>query len=208
MSSPPPPDRGTHAPIYASVGNGQSFVVDALCYGETTLTVVDSKGCAANTTVVVEPPVWCTLSTENSSSSGPRDYWTLPDGMLPWLLAVCVLVAVFILGTVVACAVWSCVSEHNPAEPKLKTLEESRAKQALISEDVRVETEADEVVVPEPESHHRSQSRSKKTKATKSSSNSGGGDEGAHAKKRHPKKKKHSAGHGDDLGDVDMDEVA
>lgn len=187
--------------------NGQSFVVDGLCYGETTVTVVDSKGCTADTTVVVEPPVWCTLSGENSSSSGARDYWTLPDGMLPWLLTVCVLVAMFILGTVVACAVWSCVSEHNPAEPKLKTLEESRAKQALISEDTRVEAAAEEAVVQEPESHHESQGKSKRAKTTKSSSSGGG--EGAHAKKRHSKKKKkHSAEHGDDLGDVDMDEAA
>ena len=193
--------------------NGQSFIVDALCYGEKAVEVTDSKGCVASTTVVVEPPAWCTGSGANSSSSGPRDYWTLPDGMLPWLLTVCVLVAVFIIGTVVACAVWSCVSEHNPAEPKLNTLEESRsAKAALISEAAREDTAAEEEVEEVAVAPQEPQSKSKKTKTTKSSTSSSGGntgEDGAHAKKRHSKKKKkHSAEHGDDLGDVDMDEAA
>lgn len=169
----------------------------------------DSKGCTADAKITVEAPAWCLLSNASSSSSSSRDYWTLPDGMLPWLLAVCALVAVFVLGTIVACIVWSCVSEHNPAEPKLKTLEESgtsSARKALISEDARsttrveaeAETEAEAEVVEEPV-------KPKKTKTSKGSS----GDGSAQSKKRHSKKKKrHSAEHDDDLGDVDMDEAA
>lgn len=172
----------------------------------------DSKGCTADAKITVEAPAWCLLSNASSSSSSSRDYWTLPDGMLPWLLAVCALVAVFVLGTIVACIVWSCVSEHNPAEPKLKTLEESgtsSARKALITEDARsttrveaeaeaeTETEAEAEVVEEPV-------KPKKTKTSKGSS----GDGSAQSKKRHSKKKRHSAEHDDDLGDVDMDEAA
>ena len=102
----------------------QTFNLTELCYGSTDFSVKDSNGCKIKFNVRLAVPAWCLESNESVSSSS-RDYWTLPEGMLPWLIAVCALVVAFVIVGIVACCLWSCVSEHTPSEPKEKDLEKA-----------------------------------------------------------------------------------
>jgi len=87
--------------------------------------VTDANDCEADFVLEIPFPKWCLMDNESSSSS-PRDYWTLPDGMLPWLIAVGALVAVFLVAAFIACCAWSCLSERSPSEPKQKLLEQGK----------------------------------------------------------------------------------
>jgi len=100
-----------------------TFILSWLCYGNTSFSVTDDNGCSADFILEFPPPAWCLMDNE-SSSSHPRDYWTLPEGMLPWLIAVCAVVLVFIVVTFAACCSWSCLSERTATEPKQKLLEQ------------------------------------------------------------------------------------
>jgi len=118
---------------YMYMGNetNDTFVMTGLCYGNTSFTVNDSNGCIVTSIAYLPIPEVC-LQSYGSVSSSSRDYWTLPKGMLPWLLAVCALVAVFLVAAVVACCAWCCVSEHTATGPKLKNVEEGNTASASL----------------------------------------------------------------------------
>jgi len=106
-----------------------TFLMTELCYGNTSFSVTDANGCKADFILEFPFPIWCLMDNESSSSSS-RDYWTLPDGMLPWLIAAAALVLVFVVAAFVACCCWSCLSERTEPEPKQKLLEQGDAKPA------------------------------------------------------------------------------
>jgi len=89
--------------------------------------VTDANGCVAPFIYELPIPVWCLMENESSSSSS-RDYWTLPDGMLPWLIVVCAVVVLFIIAIFATCCAWSCLSERAKAEPKQKLIEQGESK--------------------------------------------------------------------------------
>jgi len=100
-----------------------AFELKGICYGTKSFSVTDSKGCVASFDLELPPPFWCTMDNESSSSLA-RDYWTIPSDMLPWLIVVCAVVAVFIVAIAITCIAWSRVSEHTRTEPKQRLLEQ------------------------------------------------------------------------------------
>jgi len=104
-----------------------TFNLSWLCYGNTTFYVTDSKGCTGEFILEQPTPSWC-LMVNDSSSSSSRDYWTLPEGMLPWLIVVCAVVAVFLVAGFITCIAWCCISERSPSEPKQRLLEQGKAE--------------------------------------------------------------------------------
>jgi len=132
-----------------------TFLLPWLCYGNTSFSVTDANNCTVVLIFELPIPEWCLMDNE-SSSSYTRDYWTLPDGMLPWLIVVCAVVALFLVGTFIACCSWSCLSERTLAEPKQKLLEkgEKTASSAAVTAEPRNDDLNDDKKVdfePEPE---------------------------------------------------------
>ena len=129
-----------------------------LCYGNKSFSVTDGNGCVADFILQNPPPDWCLMDNE-SSSSVPRDYWTLPEGMLPWLIVVCAIVAVFLVAAAVTCSVWSYLSERTKAEPKQRLLEQGKPGSPNVTNarvhdyesDKEPEKEKEEKQEPEPQ---------------------------------------------------------
>jgi len=138
-----------------------TFKLSWLCYGNTSFVVDDANGCQASFILEHPIPEWCLMSNESESSSS-RDYWTLPEGMLPWLITVCAVVAVFLIAAFIACCAWSCVSERTLSEPKQKLLEQGNKPEPVDVSNARVhdseeaqpekeESDAHVLIVKEPE---------------------------------------------------------